>query len=205
MGRPREHGDRTRAALLNVAGGILARDGVAAVTIRRVADEADTTTRAVYTLFGDKNGLLRALFREMADTMRRHHEAVPVMDDPLEEIHQLALAYRSAAREHSNLYDYYYRCMAPDGVMTDEDAALAFRSFERVLQTLHRIAESGLFADRRVEATGRQLWALVHGLASLELRGFLADDDQTARQRWRSAIGALLAGFQQPESMAATA
>ena len=29
-------------------------------------------------LFGDKDGLLRELFRIVAETMRRHHEAVPV-------------------------------------------------------------------------------------------------------------------------------
>ena len=113
--------------------------------MRRVAESAGTTTRAVYTLFGDKNGLLRAVFRQMAEVMRRHHERVPEMEDPFEEIQRLAAAYRAAAREQPNLYDYYYRCMAPDGVITEDDVALAFRSFDRVLRTLHRIIASGAF------------------------------------------------------------
>jgi AcrR family transcriptional regulator len=198
MGRPREHGEKTRSALLAVAGQILDADGVESLTVRRVAEAAGTTTRAVYTIFGDKSGLLRALFQTMAETMRRHHEAVPVMNDPFEEIQQLALAYRAAALEQRNLYDFYYRSLRPHAKISTEDAALAFRTFERVLSTLRRIVDAGLFGSRTVDSTGLQLWALVHGLASLELRGFLADSDQVARERWRSAVGAALAGYQQP-------
>ena len=88
MGRPREHGTATHDALLAVAGEILGAEGVNGVTVRRVAEAAGTTTRAVYTLFGDKNGLLRALFRQMAEVMTGYHEAVPELDDPVEEIQQ---------------------------------------------------------------------------------------------------------------------
>ena len=89
--------------------------------------------------------------------------------------------------------------MAPDGVVTEDDIALAFRSFERVLRTLRRMAAGGMFGARDVESTGLQLWALVHGLASLELRGFLASTEDKGAQRWRSAVAAILAGFGAPE------
>jgi hypothetical protein len=36
----------------------------------------------------------------------------------------------------------------------------------------------------------------VHGLASLELRGFLGDESQAAA-RWRDAVSAALVGYQQ--------
>src|SRR5215813_4673797 len=107
MGRPREHGATERAALLEAAAGILGAEGAAAVTVRRVADEAGTTTRAVYALFGDKDGLLRALFVVAAETMRRHHEAVPVQDDPIQELMALAGAYRLAALEQPHLYGLF--------------------------------------------------------------------------------------------------
>ncbi len=199
MGRPREHGTATQTALLDVAGEILGAEGVEAVTIRRVADAAGTTTRAVYTLFGDKNGLLRALFRQMAEVMRRNHEAVGDLADPIEEIQLLAAAYRAGARQHPNLYDHYYRSIAPGTTTTAEDAALAYQTFERVLRTLHRLADDGHLGGRDVESTGLQLWALVHGLASLEIRGLLCTSEESGRRRWRSAVAALLAGLQAPE------
>src|SRR5262249_38214062 len=103
MGRPKEHGERTRAALLTAAASLLHREGRGAVSVRRVADEVGTTTRAVYSLFGDKEGLLRALSADVAETMRRHHEAIPPQEDPLSEIVELAFGYRTAALEKPNL------------------------------------------------------------------------------------------------------
>jgi AcrR family transcriptional regulator len=167
------------------------------MTIRRVAEEAGTSTRAVYSLFGDKPGLCRALFHEAAETMRRHHEAVPVSDDPIAEIAQLALAYRAGALEQPNLYDLYLGRGVPGLQPTPADMALAFRSFERVLEALGRAAAAGRLGGREPERVGRQMWGLVHGLASLELLGYLGDAE-AAGARWRDAVGAALAGYDLP-------
>ncbi len=195
MGRPREHGERTRAALLAAASGLLAAEGPRAVTVRRLADEVSTTTRAVYALFGDKAGLLRALFRLAAETMRRRHEQVPVTDDPVAEMVELALAYRAAAREQPNLYALYFGCIVPKDQLGDDDRALAYRSFARVLASVRRCVETGRFPGHDPTTVGMQLWALVHGLASLELRGFLGDE-QIAAQHWHGAVTAALLGYQ---------
>ena len=52
MGRPKEHDARTAAALLEAAESVVQSDGVDALSVRRVADEVGTSTRAVYSLFG---------------------------------------------------------------------------------------------------------------------------------------------------------
>jgi AcrR family transcriptional regulator len=196
MGRPREHGPQTRQALLDAGSRIVGAEGAAAVTIRRLADEAGTTTRAVYSLFGDKDGLLRALFTIAAETMRRHHEAVPVdPGDPTREFPPLALAYRAAAREQPALYDLWFGRVTPDMKLAEEDAALAFRSFERVLSTIRRCIETGRFPAREPMQIGLELFGLVHGLASLELRGFFPDE-ATARATWTDGIGALVHGIE---------
>ena len=61
MGRRREHDETTAAALLDAAERAIAEDGVDGLSLREVARDADTTTRAIYTLFGSKDGLLGAL------------------------------------------------------------------------------------------------------------------------------------------------
>ncbi len=197
MGRPREHGAGTRAALLTTATALLTSEGADAVTVRRVAAETGTTTRAVYSLFGDKEGLLRALFNEITDSMRCHHLAVPVRDDPVAEIAGLAAAYRAAAREHAALYPLYLGRPPHNLRPTAEDIAEAFSSQARVLDAVRRAVDSGRFPGRTPEAICVQLWALVHGLASIELCGYLGDEQQAASQ-WRDAVAAALAGYQQP-------
>ena len=82
MGRPRQHNEQTREALLTAAEQLIAHGGLDAVSTRAVAEQAGATTRAVYSLFGSKQGLLHALaargFLLLADRV----QAVPVTADP---------------------------------------------------------------------------------------------------------------------------
>jgi AcrR family transcriptional regulator len=204
MGRPKEHGERTRTALLAAAAELLHREGRAAVSVRRVADEVGTTTRAVYSLFGDKEGLLRTLSTDVAETMRRHHEDIPERDDPVAEIVDLALGFRAAALEKPNLYVLFIDEIRADADPSDPLFALVYRSFERVLSTIRRCLSAGRFPGRNEFDVGRFLLAVVHGLASLELRGVLGDEHR-AIQVWRLSVQAALDGLQQPPSPAPAA
>jgi AcrR family transcriptional regulator len=197
MARPREHGEKTRFDLLRTASRILACEGPAAVTNRRLAAELETSTRAIYSVFGGKEGLLRALYHEGAATMTAHHEAVPKRDDAAAEIPELALAYRRAALEHPDLYRLLFEGGLPGFTPTDGDRALAGRSFARVVDTVRRCVAEGLFPARDPEAIALQLWALVHGLTSLELHRFLGEPHD-AEIRWRDAIAAAIDGYRQP-------
>ncbi|MDT7537450.1 MAG: hypothetical protein QOI82_1035, partial [Actinomycetota bacterium] len=49
--------------LVDEAGRILSTDGAAALSLRRLATATGTSTMAVYTRFGDKQGLLAAMYR----------------------------------------------------------------------------------------------------------------------------------------------
>jgi AcrR family transcriptional regulator len=203
VGRPKEHGAETRAALLAAAGELLHAEGPGAASVRRVAEAVGTTTRAVYSLFGDKEGLLRELSVDVAETMRRHHEAVPERDDPMAELPELVLSYRAAALEKRNLYDLFFGMVHAGADPADPVFALVYRSFERVLTAIRRCIADGRFPGRDEFVVGRSLLALVHGLASIELRGLLGDDAQ-ARQVWLGAAEATLAGLQQPAGVNTT-
>ena len=56
MGRVKQYDDKLRRRLVDEAGRLLTAEGIGAVTLRRVASLADTSTTAVYSLFGDKDG-----------------------------------------------------------------------------------------------------------------------------------------------------
>ena len=201
MGRPREHGADTRAALLAAAGELVHAEGPAAVSVRRVAEAVGTTTRAVYSLFGDKDGLLRELSVDVAETMRRHHEAVAELDDPLAELPLLIAGYRAAALERPKLYDLFTAQVHAGADLDDPVFRLVYASLDRVLRTIRRGLALGLFPGRDEFAVGRHLFALVHGLASLELRGILGDAESAARV-WTQATEATLAGLTAPPSRA---
>src|SRR3954469_16213696 len=85
------------ARLVDEAGRILSADGAAALSLRRLAAATGTSTMAVYTLFGDQQGLIagmyRAGFERLGATMTA---AIGADDDPLTALANLGFAYRQA-------------------------------------------------------------------------------------------------------------
>src|SRR4029077_19846489 len=170
MGRPKEHGEETREQLLEAAARLLSEEGVDAVSVRRRALEVGTSTRAIYSLFGSKDGLLTAMYRRAAETFNRIHQAVPVQPDPLDELVPLGLAYRQSALEEPHLYGLLFGGAVPGFRPSEEDMRLAQRSQLRVVDTLERAAARGQLRRDPWEIANEG-WGLVHGLASLELMG----------------------------------
>ena len=69
--------------------------------VRAVADEAGTTTRAVYSLFGSKDGLLTdALAQSAFEFLFTEIDALPVTDDPVSDL--LDVGRVSAARHRAS-------------------------------------------------------------------------------------------------------
>jgi len=182
MGRPREHNDETRERLLQVATGIIRRGGVEALTVRGLAAEAGVTTRAIYSLFSGLPDLVAELCSRSSAAMLRHHEAVPVTDDPISELLPLALAFRAGAREHADLYEKLYTPVATDGSVATEYLPVIQRTVGRVQDTIRRAILAGqLRRPVNDHEVLQGLWAIVHGLTSLELRGVLGTPQECDR------------------------
>ena len=113
MGRPREHDDKTAAALLDAAERTIAEDGLDALALREVARAAGTTTRAVYSLFGSKDGLLVALGVRAFNLLQREIEALPATDQPRTDLVEVALIFRRFALEHPALFSIAFHRADP--------------------------------------------------------------------------------------------
>jgi AcrR family transcriptional regulator len=182
MGRPREHNDETRERLLQVAAGIIRRGGVEALTVRGLAAEAGVTTRAIYSLFSGLPDLVAELCSRSSAAMLRHHEAIPVTDDPINELLPLALAFRAGAREQADLYEKLYTPISADGSFTREYPPVIQRTVGRVQDTIRRAILAGqLRRPVNDHEVLQGLWAIVHGLTSLELRGVLGTPQECDR------------------------
>src|SRR5215831_8927927 len=91
MGRPRRHDRDTARSLLDAAERIVEVDGVDGLTVRRVAEAGGTTTRAVYSVFGSKEGLLVALGRRAFHLLRDELDALPTTGDPAADLVEAGL------------------------------------------------------------------------------------------------------------------
>ena len=197
VGRPREHNDETRERLLRVASGIIRRGGIEALTVRGLAAEAGVTTRAIYSLFSGLPELVAVLCARSTEAMVRHHEAVVATDDPISEFLPLALAYRAAALEQADLYEMLYTPRAVAGSAPIEYPQPVQRTIGRVADTIRRAFLAGQLRPADQHEVFQGLWATVHGLTSLELRGVLGTPNECERI-WRETITTHVRGLTKP-------
>lgn len=191
MGRRRQHDEKTATSLLDAAEKLIADKGPDALSLRDVARDAGTTTRAVYTLFGSKDALMGALGIRAFDLLGREVRALPTTDRPENDLVEVALVFRRFALDHPALFSVAFHRTDPSVWPRFRDAAGA------ALDVLHErfepLSAAGLLGDRSLHEASLQFDALCEGLAWVELRGNpLTPDPQTA---WRSAFRALIAGF----------
>ncbi|HAC59619.1 MAG TPA: TetR family transcriptional regulator [Rhodobiaceae bacterium] len=198
-----------REALLDAASEMLVHGGPDAISLRKLAARVGTSTMAVYTAFGGKEGLIAALFEEAFDRLAAAEEAVPHNKEPLLYLHDLARAYRSFALKNPSYYALMISSTLPvpdslrHGEAEESNPAARgvtkHRSYQIMFDAVKDCVEEGsLPSHHGVEVLADALWAAVHGLCSLELAGF-HDSAEAAEKRFSVTTGAILRGLLTPE------
>ncbi len=191
MSRPRQHDQQVAESLLDAAERRIAANGVDALTLRAVAEDAGTTTRAVYTLYGSKNALVGALGVRAMALLGREVPAQSTTGDPVADVVQAGLVFRRFALEHPALFSVaFHRASARAWPLFQDAAAEAFGTLRQWFEPL---AAQGLLGERTVSEAAQQFDALCEGIAWMELRGNPLGPDP--ERFWRSALAALVAGF----------
>ncbi|MEU5691135.1 TetR/AcrR family transcriptional regulator [Actinosynnema sp. NPDC020468] len=173
MPRPKTHDDALRVRLLDRAGELLSTEGPNALSLRRLAADVNTSTTAVYSLFGGKPALLNALYEEAFHRFGERLAAVPQTDDPVEDIVQIGLAYRRSALADPQFYLVMFSKVVPNFEPSEETNAAAAQTFKPVVDNVDRAIAAGAFTDAPQEQIALAMWGMVHGLVSLELNGNL--------------------------------
>lgn len=163
------NGPELTARLVDEAARLLAEHGPAGLSLRRVAAAAEVSTMPVYTLFGDKQGLLAAMHREAFRRLGDALAGVPQTDDPLADVVALGLAYRRAALASPHLYGLMFGRMAPEFSPDAEGRAAADLTYRPLVEGVARCQRAGLFTGDEPDRIALHLWAVSHGMVNLEL------------------------------------
>src|SRR5215216_2594574 len=78
--------------ILDAAWALMAREGVAEVSVREVARDVGLRQQSLTYYFPTKHALLDALFADGFADLRRALDELPVNDDPIEAVVDLAMA-----------------------------------------------------------------------------------------------------------------
>lgn len=102
----------TKDRILAAAGAVLEREGIAGLTIRKVAQRAQLSPMALYRHFADKDALLNALMAEGLAAWEEIVRAIRVQD-PLEWLRAVGEAHLAFALAQPHRYDAAFFLPAP--------------------------------------------------------------------------------------------
>jgi AcrR family transcriptional regulator len=198
VGRPREHDEQTRLALIAAAEALIAVDGPDALSVRAVADEADTTTRAVYSLFGSKAGLVDALAQRAFEILRTGLDELPETDDPAADLLEVGTGvFRRFVREHPSLFRIAFQRIVP-GLRAGPGLTEARQgTLSRLQARIQHLEDAGLLDGKPVADATLEFNAMCEGLANAELRGGtlrILPEGQEERA-WRDGLLTVVRGF----------
>jgi AcrR family transcriptional regulator len=197
--RPKLRTPALRERVLRAALDTLAADGLERLTTRRVAEGAQTSIPAVYELFGDKAGLVRALFfagfAELADRLEATRPAAdgdPTGGgDPAGELRTAVGTIRRFVLERRALAAVMFQRPVADFAPGPQELAGTARVREHLLAILRRCVDHGLADGDPVDLAHVQL-AVVQGLAAQEAAGWLGTSAASIERRWALGASALL-------------
>ncbi|GGK91422.1 TetR/AcrR family transcriptional regulator [Nocardia jinanensis] len=174
MTRTSYHHGALREALLAACLRLIETEGIAAVSLRRVAREAGVSSGAPYHHFADRAALLADLatqgFRLLTDQLTT---ARSTADSPTTALVALEQCYVRFARDQPGYFRLMFRPELSQPEKHPDTRAAGEAAFGVLADAVAACVAAGDLAPERAEPTTLTLWALGHGLASLWLDGQL--------------------------------
>ncbi len=173
---------------------MLAADGVARFTTRKVAELAQTSTPAVYELFGDKAGLVREMFFEGFRLLGRQLAGLAESADPRADLIGVIEVFRAFVCDNPVLAEVMFsRPFADfDPGPAELVAGSTVRNF--IVGRVRRCTAAGILTGDDTDIA-HVLVALAQGLAAQETAGWLGTSSASVHRRWDLAIRAMLNGL----------
>lgn len=181
--------------LLKIAEDLLAKHGPDRISLRELAREAGISTMGIYTVFGGKDGVLRALYAEGFSRLYRHAASAEDHANPVKWLFDALFAYRRFALANVGFYRLMFggdKRFVPIGrnarfgtlVVPDQGA---YPSYGSLMDAFTHGQRSGVITNQRsADALAHLAWAVLHGLVGLEIAGYV--DLTQADERFADSV-----------------
>lgn len=194
MPRAKQRTPELRDRVLEVAVDVLGRHGISGFTTRRVAEGAQTSLPAVYELFTDKAGLVRAVyfegFRRLGGALTR----VPETDSPLGDLQRLIEVFRKFCLDYPALARVMFSRPFQDFDPGPAELAAAPTVQEVLIARVQRCIDTDNLTGDPTDIA-HVLLALAQGLAVQEGGRWLGRSKASIDRRWDVGVRAVLRGF----------
>lgn len=145
-------------------------DGYAKTSIRNIADAIEYSPGTIYLYYKDKDELLFEVQRHAYNRLLQVFRAEADSEEPFERLSQICQAYITFGLENPELYDLMFIIRAPMNADESQHKSNGEDSFRYLVDTLVACIEKDLIVFKDPQQAALQVWAMAHGLVSLDLR-----------------------------------
>lgn len=200
---PSEQDDRSkpelRDQLIEASGELLRGQGIEDFSTTKVADACDTSTQMIYTLFGGKSALLKAVYEAKAEELTEEFQAVEA-EDPIERFYEMGMVYRDFILGHAALYDSVFSLEALENYDRADKLIERVDTFQEFENVVEELIETGFLPENtEVAKLTDQLWASMNGILRLTILNFYPDEE-TALKHYVDTAFDILRGQSDEES-----
>lgn len=183
-----EH-QQLRERILETSMEILGEDGLGGLSLRRIAEESETSTQMIYTIFGGKDALLEDVYEEGSRRLVERFQSVTSDQSPILRLYEMGHEYRAYALDNEALYEALF-----SSSLSDTDIVKKTHVFDILREAIRDCFEADLLTLREPETITESFWAAAHGAIGLELSGYY-DSEEDARKAYDEVIRAVFDGF----------
>lgn len=175
-----------RERILDASRRIVLREGLAALSMRKIADAIGYSPASLYLHFANRDDIVRALGREGHAQLLAHLAPLARIDDPRARLQALAHGYVSYGCEHPQAYRLMFSEAEAAATEADLPSERATSLFAPTLQTLADAQQ------RRIDSASLAcaLQAMLHGVVALASRDPALASDARRRQTVDAALDA---------------
>ena len=164
--------DNLRQEIFEAASELFAKEGIANVSMRKIAEKIEYSPTTIYLYFKDKTTLLHQIceetFAKLAIEVTKIREET---NNPMEILRGGMKAYIEFGLKHPNHYEVVF--IAPldsyieEGFEYSFDNSMGKIAFEKLVESVVACIDAGVIKNGDIELISQTLWAGMHGLTSL--------------------------------------
>jgi AcrR family transcriptional regulator len=168
----------SRDAVVAATKTLIVKDGLDAVSLRRVGASLEVTAPALYAYVADKRDLLLAIAEEEFAKLLGRFERIDAAD-PVDRIRQYSRAYVEHARENPELFKTMFLFQPDFGFaasVNGDPSPAATEAFRLPAEAIQQAIDAGRFNQHDTMTAALTMWSAMHGLATVLLMGFDFDE-----------------------------
>ncbi|KWX72051.1 transcriptional regulator [Paenibacillus jilunlii] len=168
--------ENLRKLVVDAAAAILQEEGPEAVTVRRVSQKMGCSTKIIYSLFVNKEGLAQQLYLEGCKLLAQRFEEVPPSSDLLQHLLDLGEAFWQFGQDYTSYYKLMFGGAFAEFKPDEESMQGTMTAIRRLLILISTAQQQGQISDKEETQTiVNTIWASLHGVIHLYMGGFLGD------------------------------